>query len=47
MVETGVSSDRRGALVGNRLALAGAVLYLLDGVAIFAAAPGIRLWRRS
>lgn len=39
MVETDVSAARRDAPLGNRLALAGAVLYLLEWVAIIAASP--------
>jgi hypothetical protein len=39
MTETNVVAERDNALVGNRFALAGAVLYLLEWVAIIAAAP--------
>jgi hypothetical protein len=39
MVDTGVAAERDTGLIGNRLALAGAVLYLLEWVAILAASP--------
>src|SRR2546429_7217317 len=39
MTQTNDVAERDDALVGNRFALAGAVLYLLEWVAIIAAAP--------